>query len=106
MGKSDSVLGRLMEVIRSRKLLRPHGSYTTRLFDGGLEAITAKLTEEAGELVLAAQGQGPAEVIHEAADVLYHMLVLLAQCDVGLEDVEAELARRFGTSGLDEKAAR
>ncbi len=106
MGKSDSVLGRLMEVIRSRKLQRPRGSYTTRLFDGGLEAITAKLTEEAGELVQAADEQGPVEVIREAADVLYHMLVLLAQCNVGLEDVEAELSRRFGTSGLDEKAAR
>lgn len=106
MGKSDSVLTRLMEVILSRKLQRPDESYTTRLFDGGLETIAAKVTEEAEELARAAEGQVSTEVIHEAADLLYHMLVLLAHCEVGLEDVEEELARRFGTSGLDEKASR
>ena len=104
----DDVLTRLMQVIESRKCDRPEGSYTTQLFAGGAPRITAKVVEEAGELVEAANANPPVarQVIHEAADLVYHLMVLLAQCDVTLEDLEAELARRFGVSGLEEKAAR
>jgi len=69
-------------------------------------AIGAKVTEEAGELVVAADRETDDRVVSEAADLVYHMLVLLACRGVGLSQVEDELARRFGISGLDEKAAR
>jgi phosphoribosyl-ATP pyrophosphohydrolase len=64
------------------------------------------VTEEAGELVAAADHETDERVVSEAADLVYHMLVLLACRGVGLSQVEDELARRFGISGLDEKAAR
>ena len=90
----------------SRKGGAPERSYTSRLLAGGVPAIGAKVTEEAGELVQAAAGEGDDRVVAEAADLVYHMLVLLAARDVPLARVEDELARRFGVSGLDEKAAR
>ena len=108
MSNEKTIFSRLTAVIDDRKVCRPAKSYTTRLFDGGAEVIGAKICEEAGELVDAARAaekdRGP--VIHEAADLVYHLLVMLAFCDVELADVEAELSRRFGTSGLDEKASR
>lgn len=103
------VLTHLMTVIEQRKATRPPASYTTQLFDGGIARIGAKVREEAGELVEAAAAdsdQRHAQVIHEAADLFYHALVLLAASDVGLAEVEQELARRFGISGLEEKASR
>ncbi len=96
------ILARLMAVIESRKAQRPTGSYTTQLFEGGAEQIGAKVREEAAELVEACLGaQQPKEMIHEAADLLYHMLVLLAHSGLTLADVERELERRFGNSGLE-----
>lgn len=103
------VLTRLMALIHQRRLTRPAHSYTTQLLEGGIERIGAKVLEESGELVEAAALPTPqrlARTVHEAADLVYHMLVLLAACDVDLADVERELARRFGVSGLDEKASR
>lgn len=104
-----SVVARLMAVIQQRQRQRPAGSYTTRLLEGGLPAIGAKILEEAHE-VLEAAGEpdpgGHAHVVHEAADVLYHLLVLLAARHVDWSEVEAELGRRFGISGLEEKANR
>jgi phosphoribosyl-ATP pyrophosphohydrolase len=76
------------------------------LLAGGVPAIGAKVTEEAGELITAADHETDDRVVSEAADLVYHMLVLLACRGIGLSQVEAELARRFGISGLDEKAAR
>ncbi len=98
-----------MAVIKTRKADRPSGSYTTKLLDGGMQPITSKIREEADELIEAATDTGcssPKFVVHEAADLFYHTLVLLAACDVSLDDVEAELEQRFGTSGLEEKAKR
>lgn len=106
---NESVLAELMKVIEDRKQTMPEKSYTTKLFQGGVEKIGSKIAEEAAELIEAAAETGPeakAHQIHEAADLLYHMLVLLGYCEVKLEDVEAELGRRFGISGLEEKAAR
>ena len=84
-------------------------SYTAKLLAGGIEAIGAKVIEEAGEVVEAA-GQADAagrdHTIAEAADVVYHLLVLLAARDASLTDVEQKLAERFGLSGLEEKRAR
>jgi len=104
--RPDDVLETLERVIASRKGDSPERSYTSRLLAGGVEASGAKVTEEAGELVAAAADEPVERVVAEAADLVYHMLVLLACRDVPLEAVETELARRFGVSGLVEKAAR
>lgn len=105
----DSLLARLMAVIEDRKANPPAKSYTNSLLRGGVAKIGAKITEEAAEVVEAARepgSEGRAHLIYEAGDLLYHLFVLLAHRDIGLADVEAELARRFGISGIDEKAAR
>lgn len=104
--RPGDVLETLEGVIASRKGDSPDRSYTSRLLAGGVPAIGAKVTEEAGELVRAAAGETDDRVVSEAADLVYHMLVLLAVRDVPLARVGDELARRFGTSGLAEKAAR
>jgi phosphoribosyl-AMP cyclohydrolase / phosphoribosyl-ATP pyrophosphohydrolase len=96
----------LEQVIASRKGSDPDRSYTARLLAGGVAAAGAKVTEEAGELVQAAAAESDDRVVSEAADVLYHTLVLLACRELPLARVEDELARRFGVSGLAEKAAR
>lgn len=98
-----------MAVIEDRKANPPAKSYTTALFQGGVAKIGGKILEEAGEVVEAAGEPGDAgrsHLIYEAADLIYHLLVLLGHRDVKLPEVEAELARRIGLSGLDEKAAR
>jgi phosphoribosyl-ATP pyrophosphohydrolase len=106
---ADRVLDRLLAIIADRKARPSAASYTSALLAGGTQRIGAKLLEEAAEAVAAAAEAGPAgraHLIHEAADLVYHFLVLLAHHDVTLAEVEAELARRFGRSGLDEKASR
>ena len=100
------MLEALGRIVASRKGDAPEKSYTALLLAGGVERIGGKVTEEAGELVRAAAGEADARVVAEAADLLYHTLVLLAARDLTLAAVEEELARRFGVSGLDEKAAR
>jgi phosphoribosyl-ATP pyrophosphohydrolase len=99
----SDVIERLERVIEGRVRERPAGSYVTRLLDGGEPAIAAKIREESGELIAAAR---PDETAHEAADVVFHMLVLLAARGVAWSGVCGELERRFGTGGLAEKAAR
>jgi len=84
-------------------------SYTAQLLSGGIEKIGAKVIEEATELVEAAGEPGEAgreHTVREAADLIYHLMVLLCQCDIRLADVETELHRRQGVSGLEEKASR
>ncbi len=106
---SPTAFAQLMATIEDRKANPPERSYTTSLFQGGVEKIGRKILEEAGEVVEAAAepgDEGRSHFIHESADLIYHLFVMLAQRDVKLEEVEAELSRRFGTSGLDEKAAR
>lgn len=104
-----NVLTQLMTLIEDRKSNPPSRSYTTSLFQGGVEKIGAKILEEASEVVEAA-GKCDAtrrhRLVHEAADLIYHLFVLLGYREVKLIEVEAELARRFGVSGLDEKASR
>ncbi len=93
-------------MIASRKGDSPDRSYTSRLLAGGVAAVGEKVREEAEELVRAAAAETDDRVVSEAADLVYHTLVLLAARDVALARVGDELARRFGTSGLAEKAAR
>ena len=105
----SSAFAELMAVIIDRKENPPPRSYTTSLFQGGVPKIGGKIIEEASEVVEAA---GEAvdtrhqHLVNESADLIYHLLVLLGHCDIPLSDVEAELRRRSGVSGLDEKAAR
>lgn len=97
---------RLYGVIADRKKHPKDDSYTTQLFAGGIDAIGSKVLEEAGELVEAVRDKDSKEVVHEAADLIYHAWVLLAQAGVSPEDIREELARREGTSGLEEKEGR
>ncbi len=109
MNDPKSIFAQLMSVIEDRKANPPEKSYTTRLFSGGVDKIGAKIIEESAEVVAAAHEpgeQGKAHTTAEAADVIYHLFVLLGYRDIPLSAVESELARRFGISGLDEKASR
>lgn len=103
------MLHRLMVTIEGRKSRPSEKSYTASLLAGGVPKIARKITEEAAEVVEAAAEPGEAgrqHLVSEAADLLYHLLVMLACRDATLADVEAELARREGVSGLEEKASR
>jgi len=108
MGSEEDIFARLMGVIEDRKANAPANSYTTTLFSGGVEMIGGKIMEEAAEVVEAAHEghEGRGHLIHEAADLIYHLFVMLGHRQIALSEVQAELARRFGVSGLDEKAAR
>ena len=98
-------LAALEATIRARRGADPSSSYTASLFAKGRAKIAQKLGEEAVETVIAATSD-PAKIVPEAADLLYHLLVLLADAGLSLADVRAELARREGVSGLAEKAGR
>jgi phosphoribosyl-ATP pyrophosphohydrolase len=103
-------LDQLEQTIAARKAAgATESSYTAMLLAGGVAKIGAKVTEEAAEVVAAAAepgDEGRRHAASEAGDLLYHLLVLLAARDIPLSEVEAELARRFHMSGLEEKASR
>lgn len=101
-----SALDRLATTIAVRKAADPDGSWTAKLLAKGPEKCAEKFGEEAIEAVIEAVKGDRARLTSEAADVLYHLLVMCAARDVSLAEIEAELARREGQSGLDEKAAR
>jgi phosphoribosyl-ATP pyrophosphohydrolase len=90
----DDMLTRLEAIVQERKQNPPPGSYTAQLFDEGPNKIAQKVGEEAVEVIVAALGQGRDRQISELADLFYHTLVLMAQLDISLDDVQAELARR------------
>jgi phosphoribosyl-ATP pyrophosphohydrolase len=99
-------LQRLESVIAERRGASADSSYVASLFAKGREKIAQKVGEEATETVIAALSGDPAKLTGEAADLLFHLLVLLADGDVTVDDVLAELDRRDGVSGIAEKAAR
>ncbi len=101
-----NALEKLNATIASRKGAAPESSYTAKLLSHGTEKCAKKFGEEAFELALAAVQNNKANTANEAADVLYHLLVLLQSADVSLADVLAVLESREGTSGLVEKANR
>lgn len=103
---ADDPLDALDALIRSRKGSDPASSYTAQLFADGRAKIARKVGEEAVETVVAAMGSDSGALTSEAADLVYHLLVLLADAGLSLDDVRGELARRTGTSGLIEKASR
>lgn len=88
------VLEELYEVLAGRKAAMPEGSYTARLLAEGKGKICAKISEESGEVVAAALGEGHDRVVYETADLLYHLLVLLVSEDVALDEIAGELAGR------------
>ncbi|MEJ2553571.1 MAG: phosphoribosyl-ATP diphosphatase [Gammaproteobacteria bacterium] len=102
----SDVLVRLAEVLEARKQADPADSYVAGLYAKGLDAILKKIGEEATETVLAAKDGAADKIVYETADLWFHTLVLLAQQGIRPEQVLDELARRFGVSGVEEKASR
>jgi len=105
-GTDSGVLDGLFAVIKSRRGGSPETSYTAKLLARGRGEIARKLGEEACETIVAALDETDDDVVSESADLLYHLLVLWAQMDIDPVDVWAELQRREGVSGIDEKNAR
>ncbi|CAH2791502.1 MAG: Phosphoribosyl-ATP pyrophosphatase (EC [uncultured Caballeronia sp.] len=109
LSTQDTLL-RLAAIIDSRKGGNPEQSYVSRLFHKGDDAVLKKIGEEATEVVLAAKdtrhGGAPKAIVGEVADLWFHCLVMLSHFDLGPADVIAELKRREGVSGIEEKALR
>lgn len=102
----NDILERLSRVLEERKHADPEGSYVAGLYAKGLDAILKKIGEEATETVMAAKDGDADKIVHEVADLWFHSLILLARQGLGPELVLAELDRRFGLSGIEEKATR
>lgn len=102
----ESILRRLGEVLAARRRSDPSASYVAGLYAKGEDAILKKLVEESAETVLAAKGGDKLHLVREIADLWFHSMVLLAWHGLAPEDVLAELRRREGISGIDEKNAR
>jgi phosphoribosyl-ATP pyrophosphohydrolase len=102
----SDVLQQLAKILEQRKLEPAEKSYVASLYAKGLDTILKKVGEEATELVIAGKSEEKAQIIYETADLWFHTLVLLAQQNLGPDEVLNELERRFGLSGLEEKAQR
>ena len=102
----SDTLNKLSAALEERKSAAPDSSYVAGLYGKGLDAILKKIGEEATETVMAAKDGVPEKVIYEVADLWFHTLVLLKQMDLEPQQVLDELERRFGLSGLEEKANR
>ncbi len=100
------VIKEVFEIIKKRKSASPDKSYVASLYSKGLPKILEKVREESGELVEAAEKKGNVDVVYELSDLWFHTMVLLANEGIEIEDVFRELARRFGTSGIEEKGSR
>jgi phosphoribosyl-ATP pyrophosphohydrolase len=106
MRERDDILQAVYQVIQERKGASADTSYTASLLQKGIDKILKKLGEEATEVVIAGKGGKREEIVYETADLFFHTLVLLGYYDIDPEDIYAELRRRFGTSGIAEKASR
>jgi phosphoribosyl-ATP pyrophosphohydrolase len=102
----SDVLTKLAAVLEERKKADKDSSYVASLYHAGTDKILKKLGEEATETVIAGKGGDRNEIIYETADLWFHSLVLLAHNDIKPEEILTELDRRFGLSGIDEKASR
>ena len=100
------VLDRLYDTLAGRRGADPEKSYTAKLFSRGKLKIAQKVGEEAVETVIAALAETPDKLVGESADLLYHLMVLWAECGIEPRQIWAELESRIGTSGLDEKKSR
>jgi len=106
MSECDDILQAVYQVIQERKSASADSSYTASLLQKGVDKILKKLGEEATEVVIAGKGGKREEIVYETADLFFHALVLLGYYDIPPEEIYAELRRRFGTSGIAEKASR
>ncbi|AMV73566.1 phosphoribosyl-ATP diphosphatase [Desulfuromonas carbonis] len=106
MTDQQDILAAVYQVIQERKAASAESSYVASLFAKGLDKILGKIGEEAVETAVAAKGGDPDQVIYEMADLWFHCLVLLGHYDLPPEQVLDELRRRFGLSGIEEKASR
>ena len=106
MNDNKEILSALMQTLNDRKKSDPESSYVASLFAKGVDAILKKIGEESAKTIMAAKSGAREEIIHETADLWFHCMVMLANNDIDVEDVLEELERRFGVSGLDEKASR
>ena len=102
----DDILKQLEDVLEARKGAEADSSYVASLYDKGLDTILKKVGEESAEVIMAAKDGQSDKIVYEVADLLFHTLVLLRFENIELDEVQAELARRFGLSGLEEKANR
>lgn len=102
----SDILERLTIVLQERKNAAPDSSYVAKLYQAGQDKILQKLGEEAIETIIAAKSGKQEAIIHETADLWFHSLVLLVACEIRPEQILEELDRRFGLSGLEEKANR
>ncbi len=101
-----NTLEQLAQVLEQRKGASADSSYVASLYHKGLDAILKKIGEEATETVMAAKDGEKDKIVYEVADLWFHTMVLLAHQELGPQDVLQELERRFGLSGLEEKANR
>ncbi len=106
MNERNDILQAVYEVIQERKANPTENSYTASLMAKGIDKVLKKLGEEATELVIAGKGGVREEMVYECADLFFHALVLLGFYDIAPEEIYAELRRRFGISGIEEKNAR
>lgn len=102
----NDILQRLAEVLEQRKTEAPDHSYVAALYAKGIDSILKKIGEEATETIIAAKNGDLGQIVHETADLWFHSMVLLASQGLGPNEVMAELERRIGLSGLEEKALR
>jgi len=102
----DSTLLALEKILEERKSSSEEKSYVASLYSQGTHKILEKISEESDEVIKATKEEGREEVIHEVADLWFHLLVLLRHENISLEEVELELASRFGISGHQEKGSR
>ena len=103
---TGAVLAAVFGTVEERKKTMPEKSYVVSLLRKGTDAICCKVAEEAGETIKAAREQGTEHLTKELCDLFFHAMVLMADKNISLADLEAELGRRHGISGLDEKASR
>jgi len=104
--KDLTIIHRLAETIETRKSSDSDSSYVAKLLSGEHDQLLKKVAEEAAEVLLASKDGDKAHITYEVADLWFHCLILLAKHDIGPEGVLAELERREGVSGRDEKASR
>ena len=102
----DNILNTLEKILEERKSSTKDKSYVSSLYSKGVNSILEKISEESEEVIQAVKEEGRDEVIHEVADLWFHIMVLLRHEDISIEEIELELARRFGVSGHEEKASR
>lgn len=103
---ANDIIHKIAATLEARKTADPDTSYVAKLYAKGLEKILEKISEEANETIIAAKDEDKNAIIHETADLWFHTLVMLAYSDLSPDHVLTELERRFGTSGIEEKANR